>query len=269
MRLKNRRALVTGAATGIGREIALRFAQEGAELVILDWDDAGNKQTAAQIASHGGSCLALKADVSSEPDVTDAFSQAGALDILVNNAASVKGDGRIADLTGEAWDWVLKVCLKSVFLCTREALKAMVPRKSGAIVNISSVNAIEGINLAAYTAAKGGILSLTRLTAAHYAAQGIRVNAIVPGTILSDSSTVYYDQRPEISAGLRALYPAGAFGKVQDVAACALFLVSDEAAFINGATVPVDGGLTATRPLAAFGPEHASTKNPMPKAPRK
>jgi NAD(P)-dependent dehydrogenase (short-subunit alcohol dehydrogenase family) len=268
MRLKNRRALVTGAATGIGREIAQLFASEGAEIVALDWDEAGNRQTAARIASRGGSCTALKVDVSSEPDIVEAFTQAGALDILVNNAASSRGDGSIDNLTGEAWDWVLKICLKSVFLCTREALKIMLPKQAGAIVNISSVNAIEGINLAAYTAAKGGILSLTRLTAAHYAAQGIRANAIVPGTILSESSAVYYGQRPEIDASLRALYPAGAFGRVQDVAACALFLASDEAAFINGATVPVDGGLTATRPLAALTSEHHSRENPILKAPR-
>ena len=252
MRLKDQRALVTGAATGIGREIALQFASAGAEIVALDWDDAGNNHTAAIIASRGGSCLALRADVSSEDDVVHAFSRAGRLDVLVNNAASAKGDGRVTDLTGEAWDRVLAICLKSVFLCTREALKTMVPGKSGSIVNISSVNAIEGINLAAYTAAKGGVLSLTRVTAAHYAAHGIRVNAICPGTILSESSAAFYEDKPELGMSLRALYPAGAFGRVQDVAACALFLASDEAAFINGAVVPVDGGLTATRPLAAL-----------------
>lgn len=249
MRFKDRKALVTGAATGIGREIALRFAAEGAEVVALDWDDAGNRQTAALIASRGGSCLALRADVSSESEVVDAFSQAGDVNILVNNASSAKGDGRISDLAEEAWDRILAICLKSVFLCIREALKTMLPKKSGSIVNISSVNAIEGINLAAYTAAKGGILSLTRVTAAHYAAQGIRANAICPGTILSESTALYFGQRPEIDASLRQLYPAGAFGQMGDVAACALFLASDEAAFINGAAVPVDGGLTATRPL--------------------
>lgn len=252
MRLKNRRAVITGAATGIGREIALQFASAGAEIIALDWDDAGNKQTADIIASRGGSCLALVADVSSEDEVVAAFSKTGRVDVLVNDAASAKGDGRVTDLTGEVWDRVLAICLKSVFLCTREALKTMVPRKSGCIVNISSVNAIEGINLAAYTAAKGGVLSLTRVTAAHYAAHGIRVNAICPGTILSESSAAFYEQRPELDRSLRALYPAGAFGTVQDVAACALFLASDEAAFINGTSVAVDGGLTATRPLSAL-----------------
>jgi 3-oxoacyl-[acyl-carrier protein] reductase len=250
MRLAKRRALITGTATGIGREIGQRFAAEGAEIIAVDWDDEGNRQTADLIRSKGGSCVALKADVSSEADVVSIFHQAGPIDILVNNAASAQGDGRIAELSGDAWDRVIAICLRSVFLCTREALKLMIPRSAGSIVNLSSVNALAGINLAAYTAAKGGIISLTRLTASHYAADGIRANAICPGTILSESSALFYGQHSEIEADLLALYPAAAFGKMQDVASCALFLASDESAFINGATIPVDGGLSATRPLA-------------------
>jgi NAD(P)-dependent dehydrogenase (short-subunit alcohol dehydrogenase family) len=250
MHLAKRRALITGTATGIGREIAQRFSAEGAQVIAVDWHDEGNQQTANLIRSRGGTCVALKADVSSEADVVSAFHQAGPIDILVNNAASAQGDGRIAELSADAWDTVLAICLRSVFLCTREALKSMIPRAGGSIINLSSVNALTGINLAAYTAAKGGILSLTRLTAAHYAANGIRANAICPGTILSESSALFYGQRPEIEADLLALYPGGAFGRMSDVASCALFLASDESAFINGATIPVDGGLSATRPLA-------------------
>lgn len=252
MRLKGRRALITGTATGIGRAIALRFALEGAEIIAVDRDESGNQQTADLIRKQGGACTTFVADVSQEDDVVEVFKQAGPLDILINNAASAEGDGRIVDLSGQAWDKVLAICLKSVFLCTREALVSMVPKKSGSIVNLSSVNAMVGINLAAYTAAKGGIISLTKLTAAHYAANGIRANAICPGTILSETSAAHYAQRPEIEAGLRALYPAREFGKVEDIAACALFLASDEAAFINGVALPVDGGLIATRPLAAL-----------------
>jgi 3-oxoacyl-[acyl-carrier protein] reductase len=252
MRLRGRRALITGTATGIGRAIARRFASEGAEIIAVDRDEAGNQETADLIRKQAGSCTAFTADVSLEDDVVSVFRQAGSLNILVNNAASVEGDGRITDLSGQAWDKVLAVCLKSVFLCTREALVSMVPKKSGSIINLSSVNAIVGINLAAYTAAKGGIISFTKLTAAHHAADGIRANAICPGTILSESSAAYYAQRPEIEAGLRALYPAGEFGNVEDIAACALFLASDEAAFINGVALSVDGGLTTTRPFAAL-----------------
>lgn len=252
MRLERRTALITGSATGIGREIARRFAAEGAYVIAVDLDENGNLETAALIGSEGGSCKVLQADVGSEPDVIRAFRAAGSIDILVNNAASVQGDGRLTELSGENWDRVLAVCLKSVFLCTREALKSMLPKKAGSIVNLSSVNAMVGVNLTAYTAAKGGILSLTRLTAAHYAAQGIRANAICPGTIMSESSELFYSQHPDIGAGLRAFYPAGEFGTVQDVAAGALFLASDEAAFINGIMLPVDGGLLATRPLPSL-----------------
>lgn len=255
MRLQGRRTLVTGAASGIGREIARRFAMEGAHVVAVDWDQEGNRETAALIASDGGSCEALVADVASEVDVIDAFRSAGAIDVLINNAASSQGDGPLTELSGENWDRVLTICLKSVFLCTREALKSMLPKRAGSIINLSSVNALAGVNLTAYSAAKGGILSLTRLTAAHYASQGIRANAICPGTIMSESSEQFYGKHPDIEAGLRTLYPAGEFGKVQDIANCALFLASEEASFINGVTLPVDGGMLATRPLSSLTPK--------------
>lgn len=247
MRLSGRRAVITGTATGIGREIARRFAAEGAQIVAIDRDEAGNQEAAAEIIAAGGHCQAIRADVSSEAEVVEAFRAAGPIDILVNNAGSAAGDARLIDLSGENWDRVLAVCLKSVFLCTREALKSMTKKRAGSVVNISSVNALAGINLTAYSAAKGGILSLTRLAALEYATYGIRVNAICPGTILSESSEAFYRERPEIDRELRALYPAGKYGSVEDVASCALFLASDEASFINGVALPVDGGLLATR----------------------
>ena len=254
MNLKGRKALITGTATGIGREIAFRFAASGAQIVAVDWDDKNNRETTERIKSEGGVCDATTADVSSEADVERVFGAAGAIDVLVNNAASVKGDGYLMDLSGENWDRVLAICLKSVFLCTREALKTMTPRRRGAIVNLSSANALMGINLAAYTAAKGGIISLTRLTAAHYARYGIRANVICPGTIASESSERYYEEHADVAMQLRSLYPGGQFGKVEDVAACALFLASDESAFINGAVVPVDGALTASHRIPSLNP---------------
>lgn len=254
MRLQGRKALVTGTGTGIGREIALCFSAEGSAVIAVDWNEANNEETAELIRSRGGSCQALTADVSCETDVIAAFESASPIDILVNNAASVDGDGYLMQLSGEAWDKVIAICLKSVFLCTREALKSMVPRRSGSIVNLSSANALMGIHLTAYTAAKGGILSLTRLTAAHYARYGIRANAICPGTISSQSTEVFYKEHPETAEDLRALYPGGEFGKVKDVAASALFLASDEAAFINGAIIAVDGGLTAVHRMPGLNP---------------
>lgn len=255
MRLNGKRAVVTGAGAGIGREIAHVFTAEGAEIVAVDWNQDGNRETTRQIEAAGGKCSAIEADVSSSEDVARVFAQAGPVDIVINNAASSRGDGLLHELSDETWDSLLAICLKSVFLCTREALKSMMPRRSGSIVNISSVNGLLGIHLAAYSAAKGGIISLTRVAAVQYARFGIRVNAICPGTILSESSEQYYREHPEIAADLRGMYPAGEFGAVGDVAACALFLASQDANFINGAIIPVDGALTAVRQLPSIVPQ--------------
>lgn len=255
MRLQGRRAVITGTATGIGRDIACQFAGEGAQVVGLDWDESANAETAAKIQARGGTCLALTCDVSRASDVATSFAAAGDVDILVNNAASARGDGPLAEVTEEAWDQVIDICLKSVFLCTREALKSMLPKRAGAIVNLSSVNALTGINLSAYTAAKGGILSLTRLLAAHYGPYGIRANAVCPGTILSETSEAYYALHPEIQTELSALYPGGRFGQVRDVSAAVLYLASDDSVFINGATFTIDGGLSAVHRLSVATPK--------------
>jgi 3-oxoacyl-[acyl-carrier protein] reductase len=251
---KQRTVLITGAGAGIGREMACRFSRSGDRIVALDCDAEGNAATAALIKTDGGSCDAITADVGSADDVRRAFQEAGPVDVLVNNAAFSRGDGLILDVDDVVWDRVLQVCLKGVFLCSREALKSMVERRAGAIVNISSVNATIGIHLAAYSAAKGGILSFTRVAAAQYARYGIRVNAVCPGTILSDSSEKYYREHPDISAELRAMYPGGRFGTVGDVAACVEFLASGEAGFINGAVFAVDGGLTGVHRIPSLTP---------------
>jgi 3-oxoacyl-[acyl-carrier protein] reductase len=239
-RLQGKTAMVTGGAAGIGREIVQRFAREGARVISVDWNEADNDET----------CYAITADVSSPADVQRAFEIAGPVDILVNNAAFSQGDGFLLDIFEEVWDRTLAVCLKSVFLCSKAALRGMVERRAGVIINISSVNALTGIHLAAYTAAKGGIISLTRVLAAQYGGLGVRINTICPGTILSESSRVYYDAHPEIASGLASLYPARKFGTTSDIASAALFLASDEATFINGTVLTVDGGLSAVHQIA-------------------
>jgi len=254
MRLTGKRALITGTATGIGRETALLFAGEGAEIIAADCDELNNLVTCQMIREAGHSCQCITADISKEDDVLKLFSQVGRIDILINNAASVHGDGFLTDLSADAWDNILAICLRSVFLCSREAIKQMMKQGHGAIINLSSANATVGINLAAYTASKGGIESLTRLIAAHYASFGIRTNSISPGTIMSENSAQFYNARPELAADLKRLYPGGEFGHVRDIAATALFLATDEARFINGANVPVDGGLTSTRRLPSIAP---------------
>jgi NAD(P)-dependent dehydrogenase (short-subunit alcohol dehydrogenase family) len=243
MGLSGKTAVVTGGAAGIGQEIVRRLAVEGARVISMDWAESSGEPS--------GVCESIRGDVSSAADVKRLFDAAGPVDILVNNAAFSKGDGFLLDLSEEVWDRTLSICLKSVFLCSQAALSTMVERRSGAIVNISSVNALTGIHLAAYTAAKGGIISLTRVLAAQYGRQGVRINTICPGTILSESSRIHYDANPEITADLKSLYPAGAFGSTSDIASAVLFLVSDQASFINGATLAIDGGLSAVHQLSA------------------
>lgn len=236
--------MVTGGAAGIGWEIVQRFANEGARVISVDWNVTEDEK-----ASRDAICQAITADVSSSKDVQRVFETAGPVDILINNAAFSQGDGFLLDISEDVWDRTLAVCLKSVFLCSKEALREMVERRSGVIVNIGSVNALTGIHLAAYTAAKGGIISLTRVLAAQYGGFGVRINTICPGTILSESSRVYYDTHPEIAYSLASLYPARKFGTTSDIASAALFLASDEATFINGTVLTVDGGLSAVHQI--------------------
>ena len=245
MRFENKTVLITGAGNGIGRETALRFAREGARVISLDVDEAGNEETARQAREAGGRFEAVTGSVASAADVDRACAVAGPLDVLVNNAAAWAGDGWLDQVTEESWDHILDVTLKGVFLVTRAALKTMIPRRSGVIINISSVNALCGIHLAAYSAAKGGVISLTRVLAIQYAKYGIRSNVICPGTILTEHSRLYYDRHPGSEADLLALYPGGRFGEPADVAHCVLFLASDEARFINGSVLTVDGAMSA------------------------
>ena len=249
MQFTGKTILITGGGAGIGRDIARSLARAGARIVSLDCNEAANQETAELIRYDGGQCDAVGGDVASAADVQRAVDIARDVDVLVNNAAFSQGDGFLLEVSEETWDRVLGVCLKGVFLCSRAVLRGMVSRRSGVIVNISSVNALAGIHLAAYTAAKGGINSLTKLLAAQYGQYGIRVNAICPGTILSESSRAHYEAHPEVAADLAALYPAGKFGTTRDIASAVLYLASEEASFLNGAIIPIDGGLSAVRPI--------------------
>ena len=233
--------LVTGAANGIGLEIARQFADAGERVVALDIQERDDVPG-----------VFVRADVSVAADVERAFAVAGPVDILVNNAADWSGDGYLHKVSEEVWEKVISVSLKSVYLCSKAALPSMMARRAGVIVNISSVDALSGIHLAAYTAAKGGILSLTRLMARQYGSFGIRVNAICPGTILSSSSEAYYREHPELQSELMHLYPAGAFGSPADVAERVRFLASDRSRFLNGAVIPLDGGMSSVHRLASL-----------------
>ncbi|HEX5484144.1 MAG TPA: SDR family NAD(P)-dependent oxidoreductase [Terriglobia bacterium] len=252
--LAGKTAVITGGGSGIGRAIAHLFALEGARVISVDIDAAANAETARMIRESGGSCEAVEGDVSRAQDVKRAFQLAGRVDVLVNNAAAIAGDGRLHEISEEAWDRVLAICLKSVYLCSRVAIEGMMAQRAGAIVNLSSVNALTGVHFAAYTAAKGAILSLTRLMALEYGPYGIRVNAICPGTIMTESTRRYCEDHPEGKAGLLALYPGGAFGEPADIAECALYLASRRAKFMNGSVVVVDGGMSAIHRIEPFDP---------------
>ena len=242
----NKNVFITGTAQGIGRAIAIRFAQAGARVTGMDVDSKLNAETAGLA---GDRFAALEGDVSSAADVTACVTLCGPVDILVNNAATVAGDGLLHEVTEEAWDRVSSVCLKSIFLCTKAVLPGMMERRSGVILSLGSINALTGLHLAAYTAAKGGVLSLTRLLAQQYGGYGIRANAICPGTIMTETSRVAYEAAPKLRDELYAMYPAGEFGVPEDIADCALWLAGDGARFVNGTAIIVDGGMSAVHRL--------------------
>jgi len=242
--------LITGAGRGIGRAIALRLAREGAAVAIVDRDGGPAHEVAEAIAELGGTAVALEGDVAaagSQGALVDAAEKAlGPLSILVNNAA-VAGPESFAASDDATFDAELGVTLRAAWTLTRLVLPGMVERGRGVIVNIASVNALMTFGNPAYSAAKAGLLALTRQIATEYGPKGIRCNAVSPGTIRTDnpSWTRRIAADPEIFKKLAKWYPVGRVGKPDDIAAAVAFLAADEAAFVNGANLVVDGGLTA------------------------
>jgi NAD(P)-dependent dehydrogenase (short-subunit alcohol dehydrogenase family) len=248
-RLTGKIALVTGGGSGIGRAIALRFAAEGATVIALDVDEAAAMQTAAQ-AGDGAEIVALPADVSDAEEVREAMEAVagrwGHLDVLCNNAGiylSGKGDTLVHELDEAVWNRVLGVNLTGVFLCCKYAIPLMLA--GGSIVNIASIAGLIGRDTAqAYVASKGGVIALTRTLAVHYAPRGIRANAICPGRV--DTPLVAHDYAtPEVREAFARAHPLGRFGTPEDIANLALFLASDESAWVTGAQYVIDGGYTA------------------------
>ena len=249
MRLKGRVAIVTGAGSGNGRGIALRFAEEGARIVAADLELRGAQDTVSLVEDAGGQAVAVHADVSrrehGESMVQAATDRFGGIDILVNNAG-VETLIPLLELEESEWDRVVDTNLKGAFLCAQIAARTMVSgQRSGAIVNIASINAkIALAGQAHYTSSKGGLIMLTKAMALDLAPHGIRVNAIGPGVIetrMTESSL----SNPERRAMLLSKVPLGRVGQPQDVANAALFLASDEASYITGTTLYVDGGWLA------------------------
>lgn len=250
-RLANKVALITGAGSGIGAETARLFGREGAAVVVNDVVESKAKQVAAELVKEGIQALPAVADISDSKAVGAMFAaiiqRFHGLDILVNNAFHNINDVTLADLAEQDWDRTIDVCLKGPFLCTKLALPLMKQRGGGSIVTISSVNALFGVGETAYTAAKGGLISMMRLVAAEYGEWNIRSNVICPGTIATDVCIDYWERFPSGFRKLVDMYPLKRIGTPAEVAQCALFLASDESAFITGSVQVVDGGLLAGR----------------------
>jgi meso-butanediol dehydrogenase / (S,S)-butanediol dehydrogenase / diacetyl reductase len=248
MRFANRTVIVTGGGSGIGRVMAQRFAAEGAAVVIADRFGRQAEAVAREVTVAGGKALASQTDVSLASQVeamVDATQKAfGPVDVLINNAAICKGDD-LARMDEATWDLDVTVVLKSAFLCSKQVLPGMVGRRRGAIINIASVNGLAFFGNEAYSAAKAGMINLTQSLAVRYGRYGIRANAIAPGTIRTPIWQERIDKDPEVFERLKKWYPLGRVGEPEDVANAALFLASEEAAWITGIVLRVDGGLLA------------------------
>jgi meso-butanediol dehydrogenase/(S,S)-butanediol dehydrogenase/diacetyl reductase len=248
VRFRDRTVIVTGGGSGIGRVTAQRFAAEGAAVVVADVVDKRARAVAGEITAAGGTALATHTDVSVGSDaaemVTSATEAYGHVDVLVNNAAIEGGDNLLV-IDEAAWDRDLAVVLRSAFLCSKGVLPGMLERRSGVIVNIASVNALAYFANESYSAAKAGMISLTRSIAVRYGDRGIRANAIAPGTIRTPIWQARVDKEPQILERLVKWYPLGRVGEPEDIANAVLFLASDEASWITGAVLRVDGGLLA------------------------
>jgi NAD(P)-dependent dehydrogenase (short-subunit alcohol dehydrogenase family) len=245
MRLEGKVAVITGAGGGIGRAIATRFAREGAKVALNDINGAAGESLAEEIAAAGGTAFFLKGDTAREEDISALMhainERFGALHILVNNAVPSP-----ENVTSNGWDILVQVGLRGYWLCMQAAIPLMQPTGCGSIVNISSVNALLGLGTDhVYSSVKAAIIGMTRSMVGEFSPRGLRINCICPGTVLTNHWVPLFARDPGLEQRISALYPIGRLGRPEDIANATLFLASDEASFITGSVLVVDGGLTA------------------------
>ncbi|MEH7389160.1 3-oxoacyl-[acyl-carrier-protein] reductase [Bacillus sp. JJ1503] len=245
MKLEGKIALVTGASRGIGREIALELARQGADIAVnYSGSEERANQVVAEIKEMGRSAIAVQCDVSNSESVAnmvketiDAF---GKLDILVNNAGITK-DNLLMRMKEDEWDDVININLKGVFLCTKAVTRQMMKQRSGRIINISSIVGVSGNpGQANYVAAKSGVIGLTKTSAKELSSRGITVNAVAPGFITTDMTDKLQD---EVKEAMLKQIPLARFGEPSDIANVVVFLASEDSRYMTGQTLHVDGGM--------------------------
>jgi NAD(P)-dependent dehydrogenase (short-subunit alcohol dehydrogenase family) len=246
--LEGKVGLVTGAGAGIGRATARVFAREGARVAVADRDVAGGRETVAEIAAEGGEAHFVEMDVSQadhvEAGIAEIVATFGALHCAANNAAASGGYHLTADIPQRAWDRAIAVTLTGVWQCMRFEIPAMLASGGGSIVNISSDAALRGETyLAAYAAAKGGVLALTKTAAAEYALAGIRVNALCPGGVRTAGIEDYFRAAPERERPTVDTHALGRLAEPEEIADSVAWLCSDRSSFTTGSVMVVDGGV--------------------------